>query len=260
VSIDPNVLCGYCGYCKSGIGHYCENMKGIGTTVNGGFAQYWAVPFRALYPLGKDVSFAEGAMAEPLSCCLHGIDMCDIQVGNAVVIIGGGMIGLLMLQLAKLSGAAVTALIEPVAAKRAQAGALGANVCIDPFTEDVPHVLKEAGITRVNTVIECVGKSSTIKQAIELAGNKSTVMMFGLTKPEETVEILPYNIFAKEITLRASYINPYTLSRAMALINNKTIDVHSMVAQIIPLEQLAAALSDGELRAQGKIIVDPWIS
>lgn len=260
VSVDPNVLCGHCYYCQNGIGHFCEHMTGIGTTAPGGFAQYCRVPVRVLYPLADAVSFAEGAMAEPLSCCLHGIDLCGIQAGDIVVVIGGGMIGLLMLQLAKLSGAAVTVLVEPVESKRTQARKLGASLCVDPAREDVRQVLNDAGIRRVNTVIECVGKTSTIRQAIDLAGNKSTVMMFGLTGPEESVEIRPYEIFRKEISLKASYINPYTLSRAMTLINNRSVDVRSMAARIIPLEKLEAVLSDSGLRTQGKIIVDPWLS
>lgn len=122
-------------------------------------------------------------MTEPVACCLHGIDMCEIRPGSQVVVIGGGMIGLLMLQLAKLEGAARAALLEPVAEKRAVAEKLGADVCIDPLHADVKAELEKAGFTWVNTVIECVGRPSTIEQAIDIAGNKAVVMMFGLTKP-----------------------------------------------------------------------------
>ncbi len=258
VCVDPNVLCGHCRYCLCGIGHFCEHMTGIGTTVNGGFSQYCAVPFRAVYRLESGTSFAEGAMAEPLACCLHGMDMCNVAAGDNVVVIGGGMIGLLMVQLAKLCGAAHVALVEPVAAKREKGKALGADICIDPLAEDAAAVLAAAGIARVNAVVECVGKPATIQQALALAGNKSVVMIFGLTKPDETVAVQPYEVFRKEMEIKSSFINPYTIGRAVALIGQKKVDVSSMVAECIPLERLAQVLGSAELRSKGKYIVEPW--
>ena len=74
-------------------------MLGYGTTVNGGFAEYCVVRASQVYRLGENTSFEQGAMAEPAACCLHGIDLCGIRPGQQVVVIGGGMIGLLMVQL-----------------------------------------------------------------------------------------------------------------------------------------------------------------
>jgi 2-desacetyl-2-hydroxyethyl bacteriochlorophyllide A dehydrogenase len=257
VCVDPNVMCGHCYYCRSGIGHFCERMIGIGTTVNGGFSEYCAVPRQAVYRLGKGVPFEAGAMAEPLACCLHGIDLCEIAPGSDVLVMGGGMIGLLMLQLAKLSGAARVALAEPVAGKRADGHRLGADLCIDPTAGDVKQALLDAGIERVDTVIECVGKPSTIEQAIDIAGKRSVVMMFGLTKPDEEIRVRPFEVFRKEVTLKTSFINPYTLGRAVELINQGRIDVSSMLAEVIPLERLAEVLADGRLRSKGKYAVNP---
>ncbi|MDL2234491.1 zinc-dependent alcohol dehydrogenase family protein [Ruminococcaceae bacterium OttesenSCG-928-L11] len=255
VCVDPNQLCGTCYYCKSGIGHYCTGMTGIGTTTNGGFAEYCAVPVSQLYRLADHTTFAQGAMTEPLACCLHGIDLCEIKPGATVAVIGGGMIGLLMLQLAGLSGAATRILIEPVAAKRATGAALGADLCIDPFQENPAEVLAKNGIHRVDTVIECAGLPSTVAQAIDIAGNYSVVMLFGLTKPDDTVAIKPFTLFQKEITLKASFINPYTQQRALNLINAGRVDVTSMVCDPVGLDKLPAVLSDPALRAKGKYIV-----
>ena len=257
VCVDPNRLCGDCYYCKSGIGHFCEAMVGIGTTVNGGFAEYCAVPASQVYPFPAALSYEKAAMTEPLACCLHGIDMCDISCGDTVAIIGGGMIGLLMLQLAKLRGAATLILMEPVAEKRALGAKLGADILIDPITEDAAAVLQERGIHRVSTVIECVGKPATMEQAIALAGQKATVMLFGLSAPQETITIQPFELFKKELTLRASYINPYTQKRAIDLIASGKVDVSSMVCAVEALEELPAILADGKRRAQGKILIAP---
>lgn len=257
VCIDPNFYCGSCCFCRNGIAHYCTDMIGYGTTVNGGFAQYCSVNEHQVYLLGDNTTFEQGAMAEPVACCLHGIDMCHIRPGINVVIIGGGMIGLLMVQLAKLAGAAKVALLEPVASKREVGTRLGADVIIDPIHEDVKMQLKQNGMDWINTVIECVGKPSTIEQAIDIAGNKAVVMMFGLTKPDETISVKPFEIFQKELELKASYINPYTQGRALELINSGRLDVSSMVCEICGLEQLGHILSDPAVRAKGKYIIAP---
>lgn len=257
VCIDPNCYCGACEPCRNGIVHYCEHMVGYGTTVHGGFAEYCAVKEEQVYRLGENTSFEQGAMAEPVACCLHGIDLCRIQPGQQVVVIGGGMIGLLMIQLARLAGAAKVALLEPVPGKREVGKILGADLCIDPVHEDGKKRLKEEGMTWISTVIECVGRPSTIEQAIDLAGNKAVVMMFGLTKPEEVISIKPFQIFQKELELKASFINPYTQKRALDLIDSGRLDVSRMVYEVCGLEQLEAILSKPELRAKGKYIISP---
>ena len=189
VCIDPNKLCGSCYYCRNAIGHFCENMIGIGTTVNGGFEEYCAVPQSQVYKIADTTSFEEAAMAEPVSCCIHGIELCDIKTDDTVVVIGCGMIGLIMLQLSKISGAARLIAVEPEKEKRILAESVGAQLCINPFEEDVKAVLRKNGIERVSKVIECVGRPETMKQALELAGKKAIVMFFGLTAPEETTSV-----------------------------------------------------------------------
>ncbi|MEY8354576.1 alcohol dehydrogenase catalytic domain-containing protein [Lachnospiraceae bacterium 54-53] len=146
VCVDPNCFCGACEQCRIGTAHFCERMIGYGTTVNGGFAEYCAVNERQVYLLGENTSFEQGAMTEPVACCLHGIDMCGIRPGHQVAVIGGGMIGLIMVQLARLAGAAEIALIEPVATKREMGKKLGADLCIDPIEEDVKACLKNHGM------------------------------------------------------------------------------------------------------------------
>lgn len=257
VCIDPNCYCGKCDFCRNGIAHYCTDMIGYGTTVNGGFAEYCSINQRQVYKLGDNTTFEQGAMTEPVACCLHGMDMCNIHPGSNVVVIGGGMIGLLMLQLSKLAGAAQVALLEPVESKRVVAKKLGADILIDPINENVEEELKKAGMIWVNTVIECVGKTATIQQAIDIVGNKGTVMMFGLTKPDDTIAVKPFQIFQKEIELKSSFINPYTQKRALDLIDSGRLDVSSMVYAVESLENLADILSSPELRAKGKYIISP---
>ena len=257
VCVDPNKLCNECYYCKSGIGHFCEDMIGIGTTVNGGFSEYCAVPQSQVYKIADTTTYEMAAMTEPVACCVHGIDMCNISCGDTVAVIGGGMIGMIMLQLAKLAGAGKLIMLEPVAEKREICKNLGADLCIDPLSEDVKAVLAQNGIERISCVIECVGRTSTIEQAIDIAGKDSIVMMFGLTAPNDTIAIKPFEIFKKEIVLKASFINPYTQKRALTLIDSGKVDVSSMIYATESLERLPEILADAKLRAKGKFIIIP---
>ena len=259
VCVDPNELCGKCDYCRGGIGHYCTSMNGYGTTVHGGFAEFCVVPTSQVYAIPDGMTFEQAAMAEPVACCIHGIDMCEIHPGDTVAVFGAGMIGLIMRQLAKISGAATLISIEPIAEKREIARKLGADLTIDPFTEDVSEVLKQHGISRVNTVIECVGRTGTIQQAIEIAGPKAVVMMFGLTKPGDEITVKPFGLFKREVVLKASYINPYTQKRAVSLISSGKVDVSSMIYETIPLEQLPGLLADTKKRGLGKYVVTPGV-
>lgn len=106
-----------------------------------------------------------------------------------------------------------------------------------------------------NCVIECAGLTRTIEQAVRIAGKKATVMMFGLTKPDDAISLKPYDVFSKELTLRSSYINPYTQARALALIENGRVDVSGMVCEPISLEKLGEVLASPQLRARGKYVV-----
>ena len=255
VNVDPNVLCESCKYCLSAKGHFCEHMTGIGTMVNGGFAEYVAVPAKQTHLISEKTDMQSAAMTEPLACCLHGMDLCEIKPGDRVLIIGAGMIGLLMLQLSRLSGAAFVAVSEPVASKREEAKKLGADLCIDPVPMAGGEFEKLCQSYDFNCVIECAGLTRTIEQAIAAAGKKATVMLFGLTKPDDAVTLKPYDVFSKELTLRSSYINPYTQSRALALIEQGRVDVKSMACPPVPLEKLPEVLADAKLRAKGKFVV-----
>ncbi len=259
VCVDPNDTCGSCYYCQHGMAHFCTGMKGIGTMQDGGFAQFVVAPQKQCHGFSERITFAQAAMTEPVACCLHGMDLCNLKAGDTVVVIGGGMIGLLMLQLAKLAGAGVAVLLEPVEAKRETAKKLGADLCIDPLTQDVNAILAAEKLHQVDCVIECAGLPKTVEQAIDIAGKGATVMLFGLTKPDDTVAIKPFTVFEKELSIKASYINPYTQERALTLIDRNRLDVASMVYREISLEELSTVLSDPKQRALGKFIVNPQL-
>jgi 2-desacetyl-2-hydroxyethyl bacteriochlorophyllide A dehydrogenase len=250
-------MCGDCYYCKIGKAHFCENMVGIGTTTNGGFAEFCIVREKQVYKIGDNLSFEEGAMAEPVACCLHGLDLTGVQAGDTVMIIGGGTIGLIMLQLAKLSGAATLIMVEPVKLKRDMAKKFGADITIDPFNQSVRAVLDSYAIRDVNAVIECVGQKGTMQEAIRYVGKGGTAMLFGLTHPECEIPLLPFDVFRREITIKASFINPYTQSRAVSLLQSGRINVKDLITEVVSLDEITNVFEDKSYRTKGKVIIKP---
>lgn len=133
VTIDPNIYCGRCRPCRRGQKQMCHHMRAVGVNMDGGFADACLVPYAQCVPVAQDVDPELAALAEPLACCLHGIDRAGIRPGENVLVIGGGTIGQIMLQLARLAGAAKVLLSEPVEKRRALAVQLGADAAIDPI-------------------------------------------------------------------------------------------------------------------------------
>lgn len=254
VSGDPNDMCGECYFCKNAMQHFCTNNIGVGTTVDGGFAEYVIMREKQVYKFSEDLSFIEAAMAEPISCCLHGIDLCNIRAGSTVLVMGGGPIGMIMLQLAKNAGAARLIMSEPVAEKREQAMKLGATKTVNPIEEDVEAVLKDY-CENVDVVIECVGNIHTQEDAIRFAGKGATVMYFGLASPNEALPLKPDDVFKKELTITSSFINPYTFERALRVLESKTIELESLIANVIPLDNITEVFTNKEIVRAGKAMI-----
>lgn len=254
VAGDPNDMCGECYFCKNGMQHFCKNNIGIGTTVDGGFAEYVIMREKQVYKVSDELSFIEAAMAEPISCCLHGIDLCNIKAGDTVLVIGGGPIGMIMMQLAKNAGASKVIMSEPVEEKREQALKLGATKTIDPLHEDVEAVLAEY-CENVNVVIECVGNVHTQADAVRFAGKGATIMYFGLAAPEESFPIRPDDIFKKELHITSSYINPYSFERAIQILESGTVELESLITNVVPLDDIADVFTKPEYRRTGKVMI-----
>lgn len=254
VTGDPNDMCGECYFCKSGMQHFCKNNIGVGTTVDGGFAEYVIMREKQVYKVSDDLSFIEAAMTEPISCCLHGIDLCNIKAGDTVLVIGGGPIGMIMMQLAKNAGASKVIMSEPVEEKREQALKLGATKTIDPLHEDVEAVLAEY-CENVNVVIECVGNVHTQADAVRFAGKGATIMYFGLAAPEESFPIRLDDIFKKELHITSSYINPYSFERAIQILESGTVELESLITNVVPLDDIADVFTKPEYRRTGKVMI-----
>ncbi len=251
VSIDPNRLCGKCRFCLDGQGHFCQSMVGYGTTADGGFAEYAVVSAQQAHPF-HNISFEEAAMAEPVSCCLHGLDLADVKPGMTVLIIGAGPIGLLMLQLVKLAGAAKIYVSEISPEKRNIAKDLGADIVIDPMATPLTDAL--AGV-HIDRVVECAGLKATMSDAIKVAGPMATIMLFGLGTPDDEIPVKPFEIFKKELKITASFINPYTMGRALSLLDAGRIQIKPLIAKSVGIDELPAMFAEGTTQKNGKTFV-----
>lgn len=257
VSVDPNIYCGKCHYCQIGKKQLCENLYAIGVNRDGGFEEYCTVPEAQCYPLRKEIPLRYGAMVEPLACCIHGIDRAKIRPGDTVCVIGGGAIGLLMVQLAKYSGASQVVLSEPVEMRRQVGMELGADAAIDPIHEDIAarlqEILKNPG---ADVVIECVGTPIATAQAFQAASKGATVLLFSVPKPGTTHPLSLEDVYHKELTILGSMINPDTHGRAAALINSGVIRLDPIITHAYPVEQLEDAILMQQSSESLKVIVE----
>lgn len=259
VTIDPNIYCGQCPHCRVGKKQLCLNMVAIGVNFNGGFAEYCVVPEGQCFKLNPDLPYEVGAMAEPIACCLHGIDLAEIKAGQHVLVIGGGAIGLIMAQLARLSGAASVIVSEPIEMRRQIALQVGADGVIDPIHENVRQRFRElTGFDGAEVVIECVGKPVAVTQAIEAAAKGAMLMLFSVPSVGAKLEIPLFDIFKKELTIRGSMVNPDTHSRAVALLNAGRLQIEPLITHRFPLDDVEGAIKMQMSAESIKVLVKPW--
>ena len=256
VTVDPNIYCGHCAYCQNGKKQLCPSMEAIGVTRDGGFAQYSRIPASQAFKLEPTVPWEAAAMAEPLACCLHGIDLAGIQVGDKVCVVGGGAIGLLMVQLAKLSGASQIVLSEPNEKRRQVGLQLGANAAIDPTRPDAQEAFAQVLGGGANVVIECVGNVPAVKSAFQFAGKGATVLLFSVPKVDATFDLPLFDVYKKELTIKGSFVNPDTHARAVALINSGKVDFGPIVTHRFTLDQLPEAIAMQMSDASIKVVVE----
>lgn len=255
VSVDPNSYCGKCYFCARGMKHLCRHMVGLGTALDGGFAETITVDEKLVHRIPDRLNYEAAAMAEPLSCCLHGIDLTEIQAGQTVMIVGTGSIGLMMVQLAKARGASRVIAVEPNAARREKALGLGATFGIDPVRDDTDAALAQHGVKNVDRVIDCAGLTATAEYCIRHAGRGAVVMLFGLTGPDDEMQLRPFEVFQKELTIRGCFVNPDTFERAIALLDAGVVRTEAIISDVIPLDDIAEVFEKRLYAGSGKVLI-----
>jgi threonine dehydrogenase-like Zn-dependent dehydrogenase len=194
-------------------------------------------------------------MAEPLACCLHGIDRIAVKEGQSVAVVGSGAIGLIMLQLAFLGGASRVFASDPIENRRNIAQQFGA-IPVDPTERELPVAIRESLSEGVDIAIECAGNPQAMVEAIRSVRRGGTVMLFSVPDVDAALELTAYDIFHRELKIMGSFINPATQGRAVELISSGKINLEPLISSGLALESIEEAFQRFGNQDELKIVID----
>ncbi len=250
VAIDTSVPCDACFYCREGQPFMCRDR----TSAGAGFSEFNVVPESVVHRLPPGVSPEVGALAEPLSCAMHAVERADLRPADSVAIIGAGALGLLVLVVARLSGATSTIVSDLDGGRRALARHFGASRVVDPASEDLLEVARAMTDGRgVDCAFEAVGSAATIEQAIQLPRPGGTVVQVSVPSTSTRVTLSPYELFARELTIRGSYIRTNEFRRAVELL--AAIDLSPLIGRRFPLREIHSAVQAAHDRTAVRVMV-----
>jgi L-iditol 2-dehydrogenase len=253
----PNGPCGACYNCREGEENFCTDIfSTIRGPSQGSFAEYVRVKGKQVYRLPPGVSLREAALVEPAAIALHCVDRIELKAGQRVLVIGGGTIGLLTLQMIRLTGASFTILSEPVAFKREIGRKLGADRLVDPRSEDLEAAVKECTEGRgVDVCIEAVGLPKAIEQGFSLLRERGKLIVLGWPPAESTITISPFPIYRKELEIRGSFFSPYSFQRAIQMLPRLSLD--PLITHCFDLGEIRQAIETMKEQRGIKILLKP---
>jgi L-iditol 2-dehydrogenase len=242
VTVYPMLHCGECYVCKEGRTNICVNRKTIGYEIDGGFAEYVKIPAEAIrkgnvIKIPKEVGDIEAAASEPLAAAYNGILRCQLKGNETVVIIGGGPIGLFHVQLAKIFGAGLIILSEPMENKRKLARELGADLCINPVEEDLEEILRDTtGGEGADCLLMDVGRPEVIEKSLTYIKKGGRYILFAGCPHGTSITIDPNWIHYREIEFTgASSSSPKNHRIVLDLIATGKINMELLITDIFSL-------------------------
>jgi 2-desacetyl-2-hydroxyethyl bacteriochlorophyllide A dehydrogenase len=235
VAVDPSLYCHQCHYCRIGRENLCLHWGGIGVTVSGGAAEYVAVPAANCVRLPEHIATEDAALIEPLSCAVRGYDVLTSQLGAHVLIYGAGTMGLMMLELAKRTGAASVDVVELSAERLKMARELGCTNAVTSADElDQPFGWE--------LVVDATGNARAIQDGLGRVGPGGTFLQFGVADYATRVTIDPYRIYNKEITITGSMAVLHSYERAAELLAAGVLNPAMFITDRLPLADYAQAI------------------
>jgi L-iditol 2-dehydrogenase len=241
VFVSHHIPCNTCHYCLQGYHTACETLHSTNYDP-GGFAEYLRVPRlnvdRGVFLLPADVSFAAGAMIEPLACVIRGQRLARLQPGQAVLVLGSGISGILHIMLARTSGAGRIMATDINAYRRDQARTFGADAVSDA-REDIPAWVRSVNDERpADLVIVCTGAPAAFAQALQCVDRGGTILCFATTEPGVNLSVPLNDFWRNEIKLMPSYGNsPADAMAAIALIRLNRLPAEKMISHRLPLAE-----------------------
>ena len=250
------VTCGKCQYCRTGRDNLCYSRLSIGSGVNGGMAKYVVVPERNVFRLPDNVSFLAGALSEPLSCTVHAVLLTNRpSPGENVLLTGPGAIGLLALQLVKVSGARATMIGTPADALRLElARRLGADEVV--LTDQVDSLLERHRNGGFDAAIECSGAPGGIETALRLVRKGGRYTQVGLVGKKVPLDV--DQLVYKEIEFSATFAHVWQAwPLALALVASGAVQTEPLVSHRYPLSKWQEAFEKFASREGVKIVLEP---
>jgi len=259
VAVDPLTRCGVCEPCMRGRGNVCRNVRLIGLHTSGAFAEYVAAPARNCYKLPNNVSFEEGSTVEPVAVAVHAVNRTPIKLGDTVVVLGAGIIGLTLLQAAKLAGAGKVFITDLLDYRLNLAKRMGADVTINPKAEDpVSRVMELTATNGADVSLEAVGSQTTVQQAMAVVGIGGRVTVVGMLAKAMALDVL--DAVVKEMDIKGSYgYVPDDFRAALDMISAGRADVKSLITNVLPLTDVAKGFQMLHDKTEGvvKVVLKP---
>ena len=250
VAVEPNIACDNCHNCLNNRQNFCLNWQAVGVTRPGGMAQLVTAPEKAVFDIGS-LPFEAGAFVEPLSCVLHGIERLDAEMASNIAILGAGPIGILLLQSIRLQGASQVTVVDKNPARANFAGQFGAHkTAID---------LDTLKANTYDVVIDATGALPVIQRTLEFVRPGGKVLWFGVPPSGEKIDIEPFILFRKGLTVLSSFTSVRNSTQALDLLNSGRISLDGLVSHRLPLiefERGIHILEDG-LEGARKIQILP---
>jgi L-iditol 2-dehydrogenase len=251
VACEPSYGCGGCAECDAGRVSQCARCTRVG-----GFAERVVLPAGCVHPLPRGVDAVTAAMTEPAACALAGLEQLAPPRGATVVVIGGGIMGLLTMVLARHRGARRLILSDPIAERRATARRLGATVIVDPARESLRD--RVMALTRgrgADLVCEAVGKPELVAEALALTRTGGALQLVGVNPKGSRLSLDLFDVHYREIRLGGAYGRGTAFTRALRLLPG--LRVRSLVTARFPLDKIADAFAHAAAGRGIKTVITP---
>ncbi len=242
VCVEPGITCGKCEHCKSGQYNRCPDVEFLATPpIQGCNVRYLAFPADLCFKLPDNISTRVGALIEPLSTSMHSAILSEATVGDTVVILGSGCIGLLIMMCCKARGASKVIMVDLENIRLEKATELGADYVINSRNKDVIEEVNRITNGRgADVVIEAAGSKVTVAQTPFLVRQGGLILLVGMTAEEE----ITYNfgqIMAKEARIKTQFRFVNTFPIAIAAVESGAIPVEKIVTHEYTFDRIQDA-------------------
>lgn len=259
VAIDPCITCGECEFCLEGNPNLCiaHTFAGHGLT-DGGLREFVAWKEQFLFPIPDSLSYEDGAMLEPLGVAIHTVDLGHLKTGMTVGVFGCGPIGLLAIQLARLSGATQVIATDKLPHRLEAARAFGANPVFqaEAGSRESTAILEATRGRGVDVAFEIAGENDAVETAVIAVKPGGCVVLAGIPADDRTAFTASI-ARRKGLTLRLVRRMKLTYPRAIRLVSQGLVDVRSIVTQRFPITESSRAFELANQRQGLKIMINP---